>query len=424
LHGSDDAAGRRDPVALAPNDVALIELGDDPQARRTFDAVPALALGNTMVSHDDRFVAAIEAIYAAAASPSAWPMALQAIAACSDDPGANMVWRRADGSVGLIDSPGKQKLGSKAYAEHWWRLDIRAQRAYERAYLLSNHAITDRHVVSDEERATHPIYTDFLKSHGLAWFAAVSVSPDPRLLVHLLVVRQDHRPPYSDAELETLTRLGAHAESSLRLAIRLIDAEAARIGLGEAMGRIGIGVFVLDQNGEIVFDNPAGRRLVGDGMRLAGKRLTTDRARERAQLGAAIERMLSPDCLQRVDPPRPLLISRPLSNRPLAVYVLPLQTGQGPAEQFLARGRVIVLAIDSDPSDPPDATVVRDLLGLTLSEARVAALVGCGVAPREAAERLGIAEETARTALKRVFDKVGVSRQSELAALMTKLVLR
>ena len=54
----------------------------------------------------------------------------------------------------------------------------------------------------------------------------------------------------------------------------------------------------------------------------------------------------------------------------------------------------------------------------------MAALVASGSAPREAAEQLGIAEQTARTALKRVFSKVGVSRQSELAALLTKLVPR
>jgi DNA-binding CsgD family transcriptional regulator len=53
-----------------------------------------------------------------------------------------------------------------------------------------------------------------------------------------------------------------------------------------------------------------------------------------------------------------------------------------------------------------------------------AALVGSGLAPREAAARLGIGGETARTALKWVFSKVGVSRQSELTALLTKLVLR
>jgi hypothetical protein len=36
---------------------------------------------------------------------------------------------------------------------------------------------------------------------------------------------------------------------------------------------------------------------------------------------------------------------------------------------------------------------------------------------------LGIAEETARNLLKRVFSKVGISRQSELAALLSKLVV-
>ena len=41
-------------------------------------------------------------------------------------------------------------------------------------------------------------------------------------------------------------------------------------------------------------------------------------------------------------------------------------------------------------------------------------------ASREAVEELGISEETARTVLERVFSKVGVARQSELAALTTK----
>lgn len=44
---------------------------------------------------------------------------------------------------------------------------------------------------------------------------------------------------------------------------------------------------------------------------------------------------------------------------------------------------------------PPDPAVVRDIYGLTLVEARVASLVGSGIPPRVAAERLGIAEDTA-----------------------------
>ena len=61
---------------------------------------------------------------------------------------------------------------------------------------------------------------------------------------------------------------------------------------------------------------------------------------------------------------------------------------------------------------------------VSASGCSMAALVGTGLSPRESAEKLVITEETARMVLKRVFSKTGVSRQSELVALLTKLVLR
>jgi DNA-binding CsgD family transcriptional regulator len=118
-------------------------------------------------------------------------------------------------------------------------------------------------------------------------------------------------------------------------------------------------------------------------------------------------------------------VRRLTSEKPLAVYVLPVTAAADPMlAQFLTRSRAMVLVVDSAPNAPADPTIVRDLLGLTLGEARVAALVGAGSPPRNAAKTLGISEETARTVLKRVFQKVGVSRQGDLAALLTKLVLR
>jgi len=71
-----------------------------------------------------------------------------------------------------------------------------------------------------------------------------------------------------------------------------------------------------------------------------------------------------------------------------------------------------------------DLDLVQSLFGLAPAEARVATLIGAGLSPRQAAAKLGISEENARTTLKRVFAKVGVSRQSELAILLAKLTLR
>jgi PAS domain S-box-containing protein len=61
---------------------------------------------------------------------------------------------------------------------------------------------------------------------------------------------------------------------------------------------------------------------------------------------------------------------------------------------------------------------------LAPAEARVAALIGSGLSPRQTAEKLGISVGNVRTTLQHVFTKVGVSRQSELAVLLTKLTLR
>ena len=72
--------------------------------------------------------------------------------------------------------------------------------------------------------------------------------------------------------------------------------------------------------------------------------------------------------------------------------------------------------------EPADPAIVRDLLGIPLGEANLAAIIGVGFSPKNAAEKLGIKEDTARGVLKKVYWKTGTSRQSELVALLAKLL--
>jgi DNA-binding CsgD family transcriptional regulator len=196
------------------------------------------------------------------------------------------------------------------------------------------------------------------------------------------------------------------------------------LSLGDALARLSIGVFLLDGLRRIVFSNPYAEHVLGDGLMVTGMKLAAQFASDRAALDAEIAAKTANDTEAAERDPRPIVIQRMRAERPLIVYVLPVRPSENPLiDNFLARSRAIVLVIDPQPGEPADPAAVRDLLGLTMGEARVAALVGSGLPPRSAAEKLGISEETARTALKRVFLKVGVSRQSELSALLTKLVL-
>jgi DNA-binding CsgD family transcriptional regulator len=250
------------------------------------------------------------------------------------------------------------------------------------------------------------------------------ISPDPHIIASLAVQRAPGKLPFTEPEIATVTRLGRHAEKSLRLSLQLINLQLSQESLGEALSKVGMGVSVLDTLGRVIFLNPAGAALGADGLNVFDGRLRIAPCSERSGIEAAIQRAVSGNVLEPSIESKAMLVDRPDGKRPIAIHILPVSRSNRVEEHVLTHARAIVLAIRPDPAGPADPSQVRDLLGITLGEARVAALVGSGLPPREAAAQLGIGEQTARTALKRVFSKVGVSRQSELTALLTRLVLR
>ncbi len=371
----------------------------------------------------DRYEAAIESIYESALDPSRLPHALQDIADYFGDIGASIVWTRDDGTVGTIAAPsvhGQQALYEKG---GWNAQDLRVIRAIDRGYFFSGAPFTDRHLCSEEEMRSAPIYADFLLPLGIGWVAAVAVSPDPRLGVLLCVHRSFGLAAFSDAELSELSRFGNHVERSLRLGIHLFDSELLSSGLERALARLHIGVFALDSRGRVVFSNPMGDQLAGAGLHVVNQRLVTDSSSARSRLNNAISNALSESWTRNPHDLGPILIERSDETRPIALYVLPLAGSTTPFAELFGNARVIIFAMDPEASGAADPAVVRDLLGLTLGEARVAALVGAGVTPREAAETLGITEQTARWTLKQVYAKTGISRQSELVLLLSKMTL-
>lgn len=70
-----------------------------------------------------------------------------------------------------------------------------------------------------------------------------------------------------------------------------------------------------------------------------------------------------------------------------------------------------------------DSDIVKQGLGLTAAEAKLAAQLGAGTTLADAASELGIAFHTARTQLKHIFAKTGARRQSKLVGLIGDLAI-
>lgn len=88
-----------------------------------------------------------------------------------------------------------------------------------------------------------------------------------------------------------------------------------------------------------------------------------------------------------------------------------------------AADHVAAIVLISDPDG--DAAARRDLLRrlnqLSAKEAELAVKISNGESLDAAARAAGISYQTARTYLKSVFAKLGVSRQAELASVVQKL---
>lgn len=214
-------------------------------------------------------------------------------------------------------------------------------------------------------------------------------------------------------------------EKAIRRSIRILDAELAQMGLAEALCRIDIGVFALDASGSVVFSNSNGQLLIGDRLQLDRDRLQIGSGAVRIAIENAINKTIRASSSGKIPEPQPILVHSAGNNRFVVCPLPVISTKNSGAQQTLLRAaHAIVLVIERKSHEPKEFAIIRDLLGLTPGEARVAVLVGAGVAPKDTAQRLGIAEETVRNVLKRVFAKVGVSRQIELVALLGKLVYR
>jgi DNA-binding NarL/FixJ family response regulator len=99
----------------------------------------------------------------------------------------------------------------------------------------------------------------------------------------------------------------------------------------------------------------------------------------------------------------------------------PLRIVVRPGEDEGDSGPVVCLHLFAEDDDPGiDPHLLRGMFGLTPSESRLAAALASGLSLEATAEREGWTLNSARSYLKTVFEKVGVTRQADLVRVVLK----
>jgi DNA-binding CsgD family transcriptional regulator len=177
------------------------------------------------------------------------------------------------------------------------------------------------------------------------------------------------------------------------------------------------GAIVLDGAKDIIAFNDAARRLLEDGLSVTRNRLRVSSPGSQSDLDA----LLHDAFIEPTRAVKSMVLPRPSGERPFILRALPLAKGGGPKGEPAKASLVLLLVFVAEPRITTVPGESLRALGLTRAETDVGILLGAGLSPREVSERLDIKIATVRTHLKRIFQKLGLCRQSELVQLVTRL---
>lgn len=223
-------------------------------------------------------------------------------------------------------------------------------------------------------------------------------------------------PAVGEERREALAALEEQLGRLLALAERRDEERRRRREAQATLDRLDLAVLLYDSRGRLVFVNEGARvaanaeptiELDGEGLRLA------DPERQQA-LNRAVARMIAASTDPGARLADHLEVPR-AGRRPLRLLVVPLH-----AEAEPGAGACAVFLSDSEAGIEAPAHILQRHYGLTQAEARVVAKLLQGGSLDLVAEQLGVQRETVRSHIKRIYAKVGTTRQSDLVAILLR----
>jgi DNA-binding CsgD family transcriptional regulator len=279
-----------------------------------------------------------------------------------------------------------------------------------------NHAgfVGDHDLFTPEEMDRDPAYAYF-RRHGFGWCAGTVIQAPSGDLMVFSWENAFRDGPFKPETIAALDPLRAHLARAALISGRL-GLERARAA-ADALGLIGLPAAVLSRSHRLLAANSLLEKLIPHTVQDRPSRIGLADRRADALLGQAL--------LELYGHTQGQVRSIPVAATRIApasiVHVVPVR---GVANDIFAAAACVLVITAVARSEIASVQVIQGLFDLTPAEARIAHGIAAGKTIDELAAAAGLATGTVRHQLKSVFGKTGVSRQSDLVAILAGSALR
>lgn len=276
-----------------------------------------------------------------------------------------------------------------------------------------------RHMRFEEFSRTR-FFREWVDPQGLHDASLTKIGQTNNRLVQLTFVTYRSHGEVTDEQIAAISTLAPHLRRAALIADTIEQQRVMLAAYGETLDRLACGVLLTDETRRVFHANRAAAMMFDEGevVQLRSDRLVATQPERNRVLGDALTKAHRGDAEVRLHG-----IGIPLhmtEAKPVVCYVLPLN--QSDARHVPGGPTVAVFLSVSIDSFPIVDAMLSTLYGLTAAEARVVGEIGKGGTLSDIGQRLHVSENTLKTHLKRIFDKTGVRRQSDLVSLVASIM--
>lgn len=393
----------------------------------TVKSLAAQGLGRERPAADVRGVTVAQvdpllgAIYEGATQSPPWQTALELLRVELQAKHVTLMLRPpSSDSAGIMINTGPTTTqGQQSYETHFFALDPFVR--------LSEGVVVTAEELIGKSWLESPVYLEYLKPLDIRHLLGADIYTAEGIECRLRVTRSHDAKPFSADDRALVRFLLPHLKRSIQLHARLDFLEAERQLFAGTVNRMLLGMISFDQNGNVIETNQEARRILAekDGITLSGNNLVVHGSTEGRELQRMLKAALTPVPPSQCAGPavvEALAVTRPSGRSKLGVLVKALP--MGPFSESKRRPAVVVFLRDPESNAvQPSHELVRRLFELTRMEATLALLLAEGLTLDEAAEKMNVRRNTARTHLRSIFCKTGVTRQTMLVRLLLNSVI-
>ena len=217
----------------------------------------------------------------------------------------------------------------------------------------------------------------------------------------------------NESQLESIVlALMPHWDRSYKLNRQIMQSAAVGAVLPNVIDRFELGMAIVDDDMRISFANDQFKDAL---FQLADGSFAMESLREEATLSKALAAIVPENFMRSVQATRQevLLV---IDGQAVGFYFRPQALRQTALQRGGASGAIIIRWRATGQKQHLRCELLQFAYGLTSKEAEAACGVLDGLSPNAIAEALDVSIHTTRTHLKRVYEKIGVQGQTELAS--------